>query len=179
MRNRRRRLFACELAIDTNSTDGTICGSIWKNQQPSTVFLYDAKTLDSGETLHTLQKYHHQLTYLLPESFSVSPFQLKALYVGVSGRTSSLLRYSCMMPKTINIGQWWDTTHATEDPPLIDLPSSRKFWRSPMVSNPVSHVRFSLTIFCSALTQIVLTRTVSSKSTKVTCSWSAQLLNGI
>ena len=31
--------------------------------------------------------------------------QLKALYVEVSGRTSSLLRYSCMIPKIINIGQ--------------------------------------------------------------------------
>ena len=27
----------------------------------------------------------------------------------VSGRTSSLLQYFYMMPKTINIGQWWDT----------------------------------------------------------------------
>jgi len=35
MRNRRRRLFA--------STEGTIRGSIWKNQQPPTVFLNDAK----------------------------------------------------------------------------------------------------------------------------------------
>ena len=27
----------------TNSTEGTICGSIWKHQQPATAFLHDAK----------------------------------------------------------------------------------------------------------------------------------------
>ena len=89
--------------------------------------------------------------------------QLKVLYVEVSGRTSSLLQYSYMMPKTINIGQWWDTTHATEAPPTINFPSSRKFWCSPMVSSPLSHVRlFSLAFFCSASTQTVLTHMVSS-----------------
>ena len=31
--------------------------------------------------------------------------QLKVLYMEVSGRTSSLLQYFYMMPKTINIGQ--------------------------------------------------------------------------
>ena len=86
-----------------SSTEGTKGRSIWKNQQPTTVFLHDA-----------------------------------------------------------NIGQRLDTTHATEAPPTIDLPS-KKFGCSPMVSNPVSHVRlFSLAFFCSALTKTVLTRTVSS-----------------
>ena len=84
--------------------------------------------------------------------------QLKVLYVEVSWRSSSLLQYSYMMPKTIIIGQRWDNTHATEAPPTINFSSSRKFWCSPMVSSPLSHVRlFSLTFFCSALTQIVLT----------------------
>ena len=102
--------------------------------------------------------------------------QLKALYVEVSGRTSSLLRYSCMMPKTINIGQQWDTMHATEAPPTIDLPSSRKFWCSLMVSNPVSHVRlFSLVFFCSASTQTVLTRTVGSN--RIQKSLAVEVLN--
>ena len=31
--------------------------------------------------------------------------ELKVLYLEVSGRTSNLLQYSYMMPKTINIGQ--------------------------------------------------------------------------
>ena len=68
-----------------------------------------------------------------------------------------------MMPKTINIGQRWDTTHATEAPSTINFPSSRKFWCSLMVSSPLSHVRlFSLAFFCSASTQIFLTHTVGS-----------------
>ena len=41
MRNRR-RLFASKLAIQV-STEGTMRGSIWKNQQPPTVFLHDTK----------------------------------------------------------------------------------------------------------------------------------------
>jgi len=45
--------------------------------------------------------------------------QLKVLYMEVSGRTSSLLQYFYMMPKTINIGQRWDTTHTTEAPPTV------------------------------------------------------------
>ena len=89
--------------------------------------------------------------------------QLKVLYLEVSGRTSSLQQYSYMMPKTINIGQRWDTTHATEAPPTIDLSSCRKFWCSPMVSSPLSHVRlFSLVFFCSPSTQTVRTHTVGS-----------------
>ena len=87
--------------------------------------------------------------------------QLKVLYLEVSGKTSSFQQYSYMMPKTINIGQRWDTTHATEAPPTKDLSSSRKFWCSLMVSSPLSHVRlFSLAFFCSASTQTVLTHTV-------------------
>ena len=102
--------------------------------------------------------------------------QLKVLYLEVSGRTSSLLQYSYMMPKTINIGQWWDTTHATEAPPTIDLSSSRKFWCSPMVSSPLSHVRlFSLAFFCSASTQTVLTHTVGSN--RVQRSLAVEALN--
>ena len=77
--------------------------------------------------------------------------ELKVLYLEVSGRTSNLLQYSYMMPKTINIGQRWNTTHATEAPPTINFPSSWKFWCSPMVSSPFSHVwLFSLALFCSA-----------------------------
>jgi len=88
--------------------------------------------------------------------------QLKVLYVEVSGRTNSLLQYSYMMPKTINLRQRWDTTHTTEAPPIINLPS-RKFWCSPMVRSPLSHVRlFSLAFFCSASTQTVLTHMVGS-----------------
>ena len=63
---------------------------------------------------------------LFPSKISIQ-VQLEVLYMEVSGRTSSLLWYSCMMPKTTNIEQWWDTTHATEAPPTIDLPSSRSF----------------------------------------------------
>jgi len=44
----------------TNSTEGTICGSIWKHQQPATAFLHDPKNQDSGETLRMLQKLHQQ-----------------------------------------------------------------------------------------------------------------------
>ena len=94
----------------------------------------------------------------------------------VSGRTSSLQQYSYMMPKTINIGQRWDTTHATEAPPTIDSPSSRKFLCSPMVSSPLSHVRlFSLAFFCSASTQTVLTHTVASN--RVQRSLAVEALN--
>ena len=102
--------------------------------------------------------------------------QLTVLYVEVSGRTTSLLQHSYMMPKTINIGQQWDTTHATEAPPTIDLSSSRKFWCSPMVSSPLSHVRlFSLAFFCSASTQTVLIYMVGSN--RVQRSLAVEALN--
>ena len=78
--------------------------------------------------------------------------------------------------KTVNIGQRWDTMHATEAPPTINLPSSRKFWCSPMVSSPVSHVwLFSLAFFCSASTQTVLTCTVGSN--RVQRSLAVEALN--
>ena len=94
----------------------------------------------------------------------------------VCGRTSSLLQYPYIMPKTINIGLRWDTTHATEAPPTINLPSSRKFWGSPRVSNPLSYIRlFSLAFFCSASTQTVLTHTVSSN--RVQRSLAVEALN--
>ena len=54
----------------TNSTKVSMHESIWKNQQPPTVFLHDVKNLDSVETLRTLQK-HHQQAYLCPESFAI------------------------------------------------------------------------------------------------------------
>ena len=67
----------------------------------------------------------------------------------VTGRTSSLLKYSCKMPNIVNIGQRWDTMHATETPQTTSLPSSRKFWYSLMVSNPSSHDRlFCFACFC-------------------------------
>ena len=99
--------------------------------------------------------------------------QLKVLYLEVSGRTSSLQQYSYMMPKTINIGQRWDTTHATEAPPTIDLSSSRKFWCSPMVSSPLSHVRLFSLVFCS--TSTVLMHTVGSN--RVQRSLAVEALN--
>ena len=102
--------------------------------------------------------------------------QLKIPYLEVSGRTSSLQQYSYLMPKTINIGQRSDTTHATEAPPTIDLSSSRMFWCSLMVSSPLSHVRlFSLAFFCSASTQAVLTHTVGSN--RVQRSLAVEVLN--
>ena len=52
--------------------------------------------------------------------------QLKILYMEVSGRTSSLIQYSCMMPKIINIGWRRDTTHATEATPTTSLPPLQK-----------------------------------------------------
>ena len=104
------------------------------------------------------------------------PVQLKVLHVEVSGRTSNLLQYSYMMPKTINFGQRWDTTHTTEAPTTIKFPSSRKFWYSPMVSNPLSHVQlFSLAFFCSASTQTVLMHTVGSN--RVQRSLAVEVLN--
>ena len=84
--------------------------------------------------------------------------QLMVVYMKICGRTSSLLQYSCKMPKIINIGQRRDTTHATEATPATSLPSSRKFWYSLTVSNPSSHDR--LAFFCYASTRTVLTRTV-------------------
>ena len=85
----------------------------------------------------------------------------------VSGRTSSLLQYSCKMPKIINIGQRRDTTHTTEPTPTTSLPSSRKFWYSLTVSNPSSHDRlFCLAFFCSASTQTVLMRTIGTTEYK-------------
>ena len=93
--------------------------------------------------------------------------QLKVLYVEVPGRTSSLLQYSCKMPKSMNSGQRRDTTHATEATPTTSLPSSRKFWYSPTVSNPASHDRlFCLAFFCSASTQTVLMRTIGTTEYK-------------
>ena len=66
--------------------------------------------------------------------------------------------------------------HATEAPPTIDLSSSRKFWCSPMVSSPLSHVRlFSLAFFCSASTQTVLTHTAGSN--RVQRSLAVEALN--
>ena len=89
----------------TSSTEGTILGSIWKNQQPPIVFLHDAKN----------HKYW-----------------------------TAVRHYACYRSSTNNS-------------------SSRKFWCSPMVSSPLSHVRsFSLAFFCSASTQTVLTHTVGS-----------------
>ena len=73
--------------------------------------------------------------------------QLKVVYMKVSGRTSSLLQYSCKMPKIINIGQRLDVTHATEATPTSS-PSSRKFWHSLTVSNPSSHVRLFCFLLC-------------------------------
>ena len=74
--------------------------------------------------------------------------QLKVVYMKVSRRTSSLLQYSCKMPKIINIEQQCDTTHATEATPTTILPSSRKFWYSLMVSSHSSHDRLFSLVFC-------------------------------
>ena len=53
--------------------------------------------------------------------------------------------------------------HATQATPTTCLPSSKKFWYSMLVSNPLSHVQlFSLAFFCSALTQTVLMRIIGS-----------------
>ena len=93
--------------------------------------------------------------------------QLKVVYMKVSGRTSSLLQYSCKMAKIINIGQRQDTTHGTEATPTTCLPPSRKFWYSLTVSNPSSHERlFCLVFFCSAPTQTVLMCTVGTTESK-------------
>ena len=74
----------------------------------------------------------------------------------VSGRTSSVLQYSCRMPKIMNIGQGRNTTHATEA-----TPTSLYSRYSLIVSDLSTHVQsFCLAFFCSASTQTVLTRTV-------------------
>ena len=81
-------------------------------------------------------------------------FDLPESLMKVSGRTRSLLQYSCKTPKIISIGQWRDTTDATEATPTTSLPSS---WYSLTVSNPSSHDQlFCLAFFCSASTQTVL-----------------------
>ena len=99
---------------------------------------------------------HRGITVLsrIPKQWIPGPFLRFFEWAAVRGY---LVQYSHMMPKTINNGQWWDTTHATEAPPTIKLPSSGKYWCSPMVSSPLSHVRFSLA-FCSGSTQFSCTR---------------------
>ena len=89
-------------------TDGTIHGSIWKKQQPPTVFLHDAK--------------NHK--YLLAVRH----------YARYRSTTNNKLTF---------------------------------FQKVLMVSNPSSHLQlFCLAFFCSASTQTVLTRTVSSTEYK-------------
>ena len=82
-----------------------------------------------------------------------------------------------VFPKTINIGQCWDTmTLATEAPPAINLPSSRKFSCLLMITNLLSHVQlFSLALFCSTSTQTVLMCMVSSN--RVQRSLAVETLN--
>ena len=57
--------FVCYEACYTTSTEGTIHGIIWKNQQSQSVFLHDAKNhkywIVWTDRLGTLQK-HHQKT---------------------------------------------------------------------------------------------------------------------
>ena len=77
--------------------------------------------------------------------------QLKVVCMKVSGKTSSLLQYSCKIPKIINIGQQLDIAHATEATPTSS-PSSRKFWHSLTESNPSSHLR--LLLFCVLLLRL-------------------------
>ena len=108
----------------------------------------------------------YQLPLLLATKLATL-IHLNVVYLKVSGRTCSLLQYSCKMPKSMNSGQRRDTTHATEATPTTSLPSSRKFWYSPTVSNPSSHDRlFCLAFFCSASTQTVLVRTVGTTEYK-------------
>ena len=78
--------------------------------------------------------------------------QLKVVYMKVSGRTSSFLQYSCKMPK---IGQQRDTTHATEATPTTSSPSSRKFWYSLTVSNPLTDYtqKTPIGVICSQVTK--------------------------
>ena len=62
--------------------------------------------------------------------------QLKALYMEVSGRTSSLLQYSCMTSKLLLVVRHYTCYRSTTNNKL----SSRKFWYSLMVSNPLISV---------------------------------------
>ena len=61
----------CKLAIHIQLKVLYTEVAIWKNQQPPTLFLHDAKNQDSGETLCSLLKHHQQEAYLLPESFGI------------------------------------------------------------------------------------------------------------
>ena len=63
---KQKTMFAHYKTCCTNSTEVTIHGSIWKQQQSPRVFLHYAKNLI--ETLCMLQKYHQQQAYLLPEA---------------------------------------------------------------------------------------------------------------
>ena len=137
--------------------------SIWKsNKQEETSFMY----MESPKLYLLPRKQHlwaclsittnNMLTYherrnrrwwLLATKLAIQ-IQLKVLYTEVSGRTSSLLQYSCMMPQIINIGYRWDATHATEAP-ITSLISSRNFgilWWSAILE-PCPIVFFGLLLF--------------------------------
>ena len=119
----------------TSSTEGTIRGSIWKNQQPTTVFLHDAK----NPSLHTTNKH---IAYLCKWWQNGTRCRDGVKVLWCHWFPSSLVGFlgfhpymACFPSENFLwlVGQRWDTTHATEAPPTIDLPSSRKCWCSPMV----------------------------------------------
>ena len=95
--------------------------------------------------------------------------QLKVLYVEVSGRTSNLLQYSYMTPKTGHYGRYRSTTNNT----LLFFQKVLVFSDS---KQSIEHVRlFSLAFFCSVSTQTVLTHTVGSN--RVQRSLAVEALN--
>ena len=60
-------LLICSVNPET-ATEGTIHGSIWKNQQPVTVFLHDAKNhkhlIVERDNTRAIQKQHQQQALL-------------------------------------------------------------------------------------------------------------------